>query len=36
MDDVKQAYCGDHFETQTGIKSLCCTPATDIMSITCQ
>ena len=29
MDDVKQTYFGDHFEVHTGIKSLCCIPATN-------
>lgn len=32
MDDVKQTYFGDHFEIHTGIKSLCCTPATNIVN----
>ena len=31
--DVNQTYCGDHFAMYTNIKSLCCTPETNIMYI---
>ena len=29
--DINRTYCGDHFVVYTNIKSLCCTPATNIM-----
>ena len=29
--NINQAYCGDHFTIYTNIKSLCCTPETNIM-----
>ena len=29
--DVNETYCGDHFAIYTNIKSLCCTPETNIM-----
>ena len=31
VTDINQIYCGDHFTMYTNIKSLCCTPGTNIM-----
>ena len=29
--NVNETYCGDHFAMYTYIKSLCCTPETNVM-----
>ena len=31
MMDINQTYCGDHFTIYTNIKSLICTPETNVM-----
>ena len=31
VTDGNQSYCGDHFEMYRNIKSLCCTPATNVV-----
>lgn len=33
MTDVNKTYCGDPFAVPTHVKSLCCTPETDIMYV---
>ena len=31
--DANQTYCGDHFTIYPNIKSLCCTPETNILHV---